>query len=248
MPYAETTTSARLYYEERGAGEPLLLLHGLLGTAALHFPRVMDWLEADYHLYGLTLRGYGQSTPKPRDFPLRFYHRDAEDVLAFLDAAGLDKVHVLGYSDGGEVALVAAGLQPERFQSVAVIGAVGNFSPEIRPVVQRMFPATWITAEDKQNHGFEDADAFILPWINAMKSYIDQGGDISLSTADRITAPVLIMLGETDTLNPVSYAETFVQRTSHGQVRMFSCGHPVHDDAWESFQQVYGDFLRAAAG
>lgn len=247
MPFAELATGARLHYDDAGRGEPLILLHGLLGTAALHFPNVIEWLRPRYRVIGPTLRGYGESTPKPRDFPLRFYHRDADDVLAFMDALHIPAAHILGYSDGGEVALVAAGLQPERFRSVAVIGAVGNFDPAIRPRIQRMYPADWITDDEKALHGIQNADAFILPWINALKHYIDNGGDISLSNAQRIACPLLIMLGESDTLNPPSYARKFLEHVPQGQLAMFSCGHPVHDEAWNSFQRIYGDFLRAAS-
>ena len=246
MPFCDIATGARLHYEDVGQGEPLILLHGLLGTAKIDLAKVMAWLSKDYHVYGPSLRGYGESTPKPRDFPLDFYHRDAKDMLAFMDALGIPSAHILGYSDGGETALVAAGLQPARFKSVAVIGAVGNFSAAIRPRVQSMFPATWITEEQKQFHGFPDGDAFILQWINAMKHTIDTGGDISLSLAANITCPVLIMLGDKDTLNPAEYANKFLERTSNGRLEMFECGHPVHDEQWDAFQRVYGDFLHSA--
>ncbi len=246
MPFVDIATHARLHYEEMGQGEPLIVLHGLLGTAKLHLTNVMNWLNSKYHIYGPSLRGYGESTPKPRDFPLDFYRRDAKDVLAFMDALGIQSAHILGYSDGGETALVAAGLQPERFKSVAVIGAVGNFTPAIRPRVQSMFPATWITEADKSLHDIPDADVFILQWINAMKHTIDKDGDVSLGLAHNITCPVLIMLGDKDTLNPQEYALKFLERTPNGKLEMFKCGHPVHDEQWTEFQRVYGDFLRNA--
>lgn len=246
MPFADLSTGARLFYEEAGEGEPLLVVHGLLGTARLHFPRVIDWLSPEYRVIGPTLRGYGESTPKPRDFPLRFYHRDADDVLAFMDALGIQQTHILGYSDGGEAALVAAGQQPERFKSVAVIGAVGTFDPAIRPRIQTMYPGDWITAEERQMHGIPNVDAFVLQWINAMKHYIDAGGDISLGNAHKIACPLLIMLGEKDTLNPATYAQKFLAETANGQLATFACGHPVHDEQWDEFKRIYGDFLKAA--
>ncbi len=245
MPFADISTGARLHYDEMGQGEPLLLIHGLLGTPALEFPQVMDWLKHHYHLYGITLRGYGESTPKPRDFPLDFYHRDAKDVLAFMEALNIPKAHILGYSDGGEVTLVAAGLQPERFKSVAVIGAVGNFTPAVRPRVQSLYPPTWITQEQKRLHGIPNADAFILGWIRAMKHTIDIGGDVSLSLAHGITCPVLLMLGNQDTLNPAEYGRKFVEQTPNGRLEMFACGHGVQNEAWPDFQRVYGTFLKS---
>jgi pimeloyl-ACP methyl ester carboxylesterase len=127
-----------------------------------------------------------------------------------------------------------------------VIGAVGNFTPAIRPRIQSMFPATWITEADKSFHDFPDIDAFILQWINAMKHTVDSGGDVSLSLAHNITCPVLIMLGDKDTLNPAEYALKFLERTANGRLEMFLCGHPVHDEQWTEFQRVYGNFLRNA--
>src|SRR5690606_29952151 len=180
MPFAELSTGARLHYEDVGEGEPLIAIHGMLGTARLHLGRVIDWLSADFRVIGPTMRGYGESTPKPRDFPLDFYHRDARDVLALMDALGIERAHVLGYSDGGEISLVLAGMQPERFLSATAWGAIGYFGPDIRPVVQRMYPATWLSQEQMERHGIPNADAFALGWIRAARHIIDSGGDVSL--------------------------------------------------------------------
>lgn len=245
MPFVDIATDARLHYEDIGQGEPLILVHGLLGTAQTNFPRVIDWLKNDYHLYGVDLRGYGESTPKPRDFPLDFYHRDAKDVLAFMDALNIRNAHMLGYSDGGETALVAAGLQPDWFKSIATIGAVGNFTPAVRPRVQSLYPANWITEEEKKLHSIANADAFIVGWIRAMKHMIDSGGDVSLSLAHNITCPLLMMLGDQDTLNPAEYALKFLEQAPTGKLEMFHCGHAVHDLVWSDFQRVYGAFLQS---
>jgi valacyclovir hydrolase len=244
MPFAETSTGARLFYEDRGQGDPFILVHGLIGSAAEHFPRVMDWLSPNYHVLGLTLRGFGYSEPKPRDFPIRFYHRDADDVLAFMDALSIPQAHILGYSDGGEVALIAAGIQPERFKSVMTIGAIGSFGPELRPMVQRVYPGDWISDQETEFHGIADRAQFTLAWVTAMKHYIDAGGDVSLSTAPNITAPLLMMLGERDTLNPESYARKYVAQTPNGRLEMFHCGHGVHDEDWDNFQRVVSQFLQ----
>lgn len=247
MPFAETLTGARLHYEDAGSGQPVILIHGLLGTARFHLERVMKWLSADYRVIGLTLRGYGESTPKPRDFPPGFYRRDTEDVLAFMDALGLEKAHILGYSDGGEVSLMAPGLQPQRFLSAASIGAVGYFGPAMRPVVQRMFPVNWVTDEEKALHGIVNPEPMILQWIQSVKMMIDAGGDVSLSLASNITCPLLLMLGRADTLNPEEYGQNFVNRVPKGRLAMFDCGHAIHNLRWDEFRQVYGGFLHAAS-
>jgi valacyclovir hydrolase len=250
MPIVETSTGAHLHYTERNPqaeGLPIVAIHGLLGTAEKDLGNVLDWLgDEGYHVYGLTLRGYGESGPKPRDFPHDFYHRDAKDAIAFLDAMGIDKAHLVGYSDGGETVMTAAGLAPHRVASVIAWGAVGSFGPDLRPVFQRTYPGDWITDEDKAMHGFTDARAFTSEWVRATTMMIDLGGDVSLSLAPNIACPVLLMLGEEDTLNPQSYGEKFARAAQNGRLEMIPGGHPVHREQFERFKELVGPFLAAA--
>lgn len=248
MPIVNTSTGAGLHYEDTAPGRPgipVILIHGLVGTARGQLGDVMDWLaEEGRRAIGLTLRGYGQSTPKPRDFPLDFYWRDADDVLAFMDALEITQAHILGYSDGGEVALLAACKQPGRFASVMTVGAVGSFGPELRPAVQRSYPGDWITAEERAEHGIEDANAFTRAWVRSLTRIIDSGGDVSLSQAHRITCPLLLMLGRSDTLNPPAYGQKYVDRTPAGRLALFDCGHGIHSETPDEFRRVVGAFLQ----
>ncbi len=253
MPFAELTTGARLHYIDttpHSDAPVVVAVHGMLGTAEAHLGHTMQWLsQRGYRVIGPTMRGYGQSTPKPRDFPLQFYRRDAEDLLALLDVLAVDSAHLIGYSDGGEIALLAAGMQPERFASVAAWGAVGYFGPEMRPIAQRMVPGSaWLTQDEMAPHGLTDADAFARGWVRAVTHMIDAGGDVSLSLADRITCRVLIMLGRGDHLNPPAFAQRFINRTARGQLRLFDCGHAVHDEQTDAFLNTLGAFLNASSG
>ena len=250
MPIAELRTGAALHYEDSGPASvqiPVILIHGMLGTARVHLGHVMDWLPAQgFRAIGLTLRGYGESGPKPRDFPDRFYQRDADDLIAFLDALMIERAHLIGYSDGGEVALIAAGRAPARIASCIAIGAVGYYTPDLRSVFQRMYPGDWITEEEKRIHGFCDAARFTGEWLRAMTRMIDAGGDVSLSLAPNITCPLLIMLGEKDKLNPRQNGERFVAAAPNAKLAMFPCGHAVHDQERDAFYQMTLDHLRAA--
>jgi len=142
MPLVDLPTGAALHFEHmksESVHAPVILIHGMLGTARTHMGHVMDWLHGQgFHVIGLTLRGYGKSQPKPRDFPDRFYERDAEDLLAFIDALSIERAHLIGYSDGGAIALIAAGRASERIASCIAIGAVGHFGPELRTLFQRL--------------------------------------------------------------------------------------------------------------
>ncbi len=247
MPLAELPTGATLYYLDASPnkdGVPVVLIHGLLGTAELHFPALIDWLKPDYRVIGPTLRGYGQSTPGPRSFPYDFYQRDADDVIALLEQLNIEKAHILGYSDGGEIALLVAGKAPERVQTVAAWGAVGYYGPLMRPVVQRMYPGDWITQKERDLHNITNPDAFVLGWMQSVKRIIDSGGDLSTSLAEKITAPLLMMLGRQDTLNPAEYARQIIDRAPNARLELFDTGHAIHDQDLENFKRVVGAHLR----
>lgn len=250
MPFAELPTGAKLEYVDTqpdGDRTVVIALHGMLGTGRTHLGHVIDWLdEKGYRVIAPTLRGYGESTPKPRDFPMDFYQRDARDVLAFMDALSIEKAHIIGYSDGGEISLICAGTQPDRFLSAAAWGAVGYFAPEMRPVAQRMIPGSaWLTEAEMQLHGIPDADAFAVGWVRAITHMIDAGGDVSISLAHKITCPLLLMLGKDDTLNPAWFAERFLEKVANGRLQLFDCGHAVHDEQTEAFRAALGKHLGA---
>ena len=251
MPRIDLATGASLHYEDmRPASDqvPVILVHGMLGTARGHLGHVMDWLHGKgFRVIGLTLRGYGESLPKPRDFPKDFYQRDCDDLLAFMDALGIKSAHLIGYSDGGEVALIAAGKYSARIASCIAIGAIGNFGPELRSVFQRMYPGDWISDEEKRVHGFSDAARFTVEWVRAMTRMIDAGGDVSLGLAHQIVCPLIITLGRSDKLNPPQYGERFVNRVQNGRLALFDCGHAVHDEAREEFYQMALHHLIAAS-
>ena len=247
MPYVDLATGARLeYVDTEGSGPPLIALHGLLGTARTHLGGVIDWLSADYRVLGPSLRGYGQSRPKPRDFPPDFYRRDARDVLAFMDALEIERAHVIGFSDGGEVTLLTAGMAPHRVISATAWGAVGFFGPLLKAVVSAPDYPAGITPgpTDMTRHGILDGEVFAQGWIDAVLHMIEvDGGDVSLSLADQIACPLLMLLGREDRLNPAEYAQRLIDTAGHGRLELFDCGHPIHTQQEAAFRQVLGDFL-----
>lgn len=246
MPAASTRTGAELYYHEAGTGQPLVLIHGLMDVPHIHYKQLIDWLSASYRVIAPSLRGYYLSEPKPRDFPLGFYRRDAEDVLAFVEALELEPAHLLGFSDGGEVALIAAGLQPRFFRSVVVWGAVGYFGPDMYEAAARAYPGDWIPEADRALHGITDIDAVMRQWVEAVQAMVTAGGDVSLSLAANIACPLLLLLGDRDRLNPQVYGQRFVDNAPNGRLQMVAdCGHAIHKEQWETFSALVGDFLAA---
>ena len=107
------------FYIEKGQGEPLILLHGN-GENVDYFVGQMDAFAQYFHVYALDTRGHGKTPRGTAPFTIRQF---ADDLLAFLDAHSIDKAHLLGFSDGGNIAMVFALKYPERVNKLILDGA-----------------------------------------------------------------------------------------------------------------------------
>lgn len=118
-----TVQGAPLYYEMRGDGAPLLLIHAGVADRRMWDPQ-WEPLSRDFRVVRFDLRGYGLSTPPDGPFT---YH---DDALGLLDHLGIQRAHVAGVSFGGRVALDLALAYPERVRSL-ILGApsIGGFAP-----------------------------------------------------------------------------------------------------------------------
>jgi pimeloyl-ACP methyl ester carboxylesterase len=126
MPHFQTSDGLSLYYEDQGAGHPVLCLSGLTRNA-----RDFDFMAPhlpDIRLIRLDYRGRGQSdwAPDPLSYTVP---REARDVLELLDHLGLKQVAVIGTSRGGLIAMVLAAMAKDRLLGVAL----NDIGPELDP-------------------------------------------------------------------------------------------------------------------
>ena len=108
-----------LHCEETGDGEPLVLLHGN-GEDGTYFAHPIAHFSQRFRVLALDTRGHGKSPRGEAPFTIRQF---ARDLLAFLDARGIERAHLLGFSDGGNIALVFALAHPERVGKLVLNGA-----------------------------------------------------------------------------------------------------------------------------
>ena len=120
------------YYEIRGTGDPLLLLHGGLGTIEMFHP-VLPILNEGRQTIAIDLQGHGRSTLGGR--PIRLTDM-GDDMAAIVTALGYDKIDVFGYSMGGGVALRLAVQHPNLVRRLALLStpfSQAGFYPEMLP-------------------------------------------------------------------------------------------------------------------
>ena len=110
--YAEVN-GINLYYERHGAGRPMVLLHGGLGSGEMFGP-ILPTLAAHHEVILPDLQGHGRTADIDRPIDVRLM---ADDIAALIDHLGLEAPDVVGYSLGGGVAMFTASNTRRRFGS-----------------------------------------------------------------------------------------------------------------------------------
>lgn len=120
------------HYIEQGSGFPLILLHGN-GENSGYFSHQIGEFSRHYHVYALDTRGHGNTPRGDKPFTIRQF---ADDLRAFMDEHNIQRANILGFSDGGNIALIFAMKYPNRVHKLIVDGA--NLKPEgVKRNVQR---------------------------------------------------------------------------------------------------------------
>lgn len=112
-----------LHYIKKGSGAPLLLLHGN-GESGGYFLHQIDEFARYFTVYAVDTRGHGRSPRGTAPFTISQF---ADDLLGFMDGQGMEKARILGFSDGGNIALTFALAHQERIRRLVLNGA--NLSP-----------------------------------------------------------------------------------------------------------------------
>jgi non-heme chloroperoxidase len=255
------TTGVRLHYMEQGDpdGEVIVFVHGW-PDSWYSFSRVLSQLPQRYHAYALDLRGFGRS-----DRPADGYTIDdhAADVVAFLEAAGVDRATLVGHSMGTFVARRAAQIAPDRVATLVLIGSaestVNAVTREVHALVAelpdpvpvefaRQFQAS--TVHVRLPDPFFDgivAESAAIPariWRRTFDGILAYDDTAELA---HITAPTLVIWGEHDGLFDREQQERLTRRIRGARLVVYpDAGHCPN---WERPHRVVDDldaFLTSA--
>jgi pimeloyl-ACP methyl ester carboxylesterase len=125
MTYA-SVNGVQLYYETRGTGRPLVLLHGGLQTIDLSFGPLLEPLAASRQVIAVELQGHGHTADTGRPMTIEAL---ADDVVALLDQLGIDEADLFGFSLGGLVAYAVALGTPARVGKLIVASVDAHRPP-----------------------------------------------------------------------------------------------------------------------
>jgi 3-oxoadipate enol-lactonase len=226
MPFVENQ-GTKIYWDEQGSGEPLLLIMGLSYPSYM-WHRTRPILAQTYHTIALDNRGVGQSDVPPDVYSIELM---ASDAAAVLDAAGVQKAHVFGLSMGGMIAQEFALQYPKRVRSLILgcTAAGGPHAVRAEPEVLEVLMRQGMTPEEAKEaiipfiydpgtprERIDEDMAIRMKWYPTSQGYQGQLQGIigweAYSRIARITAPTMVVHGETDQLIPPANGRLIAER------------------------------------
>lgn len=253
MAWFEHGTS-RIYYEEQGGGDPVLLLPGW-SQSAEELTALREALAASYRVIAADLPGSGRSQPQPRAYAATYYEDDAASFAALLRQLGVDPAHLVGFSDGGEVALLMAALTPAAARSVVTWGAAGKLSDPGDHLRQRMYHLVDHPLPPMQGfrdrlvaiYGEANARAMSQSHVGAVSAILESasGGELALAQAENIVCPVLLITGERDVFAPPTLVAQSAMRIRGAETLVAEgAEHDVQNSRPDWLRQAILDWLR----
>ncbi|HJR78430.1 MAG TPA: alpha/beta hydrolase [Anaerolineales bacterium] len=199
-----------MYYEIHGDGQPLVLLHGAFSAIGSSFGKMIPGLAKRRRIVGFDLQGHGRTADIDRPLTVEGM---ADDVAAALPELGIEQADMLGYSNGGSVALHFATRHPQMVRKLVLMSigyALSGIHPGLMEGMSEMVPemmhgSPWHEEYMRIAPRPEDFNRLF-----EKKTEMDrQIKDFSEEAICGIKAPTLLMIGDSDLIRPEHAVEFF---------------------------------------
>jgi len=240
----------RLYWEQHGdpAAEAVVLLHHGLGSTRAWRRQVPALAAAGYRVVLFDRWGYGRSDPRPGFVP-DFLAHDADESLRLLDLLELERVDLIGHSDGGTIALLLAAEHPQRVRSLVVVAAHIYYEPRMLlglRLIEAAITQPPLSSALEREHGARGqqlARAWVDHWLTSDTQELSLCGRLMA-----VSAPTLVIQGEHDEHATPQHAIDIAEGVQHGQLWLMQDARhmPMHEHP-AAFNQRVIQFLATAA-
>ena len=216
----------QLHFTEHGSGKPLVLLHGN-GEDSTYFEHQIDFFQDRYRVIAVDSRGHGAS---PRGVAPLTLDQFARDLADFMDRLELESAHLLGFSDGANIALLFALAHPERVRSLVLNG--GNLFPEglteqTRHEIDEEYEQALAAKDERQ--------------LELLRLMIDEP-HIDPASLNTLEMPVLVVAG-TDDMIEEEHTRLIAANIPEARLEFVEGTHFIASENPAAFNRVVGSFL-----
>jgi pimeloyl-ACP methyl ester carboxylesterase len=239
-----TIKGTKIYYEEYGSGTPLLLLHQGLGSIE-NLGGIIPMLSEHFRVIAPDAPGHGRSAQADSLSGELL----ADYCSGFIDALHLDSAYVLGWSMGGNTALLLAANRPDKIKKV-VSGASNTKSSGLTQEAQDLLKEYTVEAVKEDKDWLEhyqatnpEPEKWVKFWEDTQKMWAREikVPDDKLSG---IEAPVLMIRGDRDMIKLSHSIEVF-QALKNGQLCIYpNAGHEMPDEKGAILSKIAIDFFK----
>ncbi|MGQ0523770.1 MAG: alpha/beta fold hydrolase [Betaproteobacteria bacterium] len=260
-----SVADGEIEYQVSGSGHPLIFVSGLGGVGRYWEPQLPAF-GARYRVVTYDQRGTGGSDKKQRSFSV---DQMAREVVALMDALGIDKAHIVGLSTGGAIGQTLAIEYPQRLARMVVVSTWTHCDPWFRRLFEAR-RAMYQQAGSELHAMFHPLWLYPPDYVNAHDAEIDEERrkavagappvEVSIGRIDaimafdrradlhRIKTPVLIVSADNDYITPSYYAEALARAIPGSKLALMKGGgHSVSKTRPEDFDRLALDFLGASA-
>ena len=264
MPH-QVVNGIKIYYEEQGTGEPLMLINGLAFPMDLWFAQIQE-LSKDFRVIALDNRGIGRSDKPDGEYTIALM---ASDAVGLLKTLGIEKSHVAGLSMGGFISQEIALSYPDRVNRLILVatGMGGPRSLELgKPFWEKAAAAiagkppeqvyrtdlTLMTAPgfaEKHPDILDRAVTLRMENPQPLHAFLRQFAACNVfddnSRVQNITQPTMIILGKDDPIFPIPLADDFRQKLPEAEMIIYeNCGHAIHLEKPDRLSRDIREFLK----
>ncbi len=232
---------ARIWYATFGAGSPVILLHGGLGHSGNWGNQVPALLSRGYRAVAIDSRGHGRSSQDARPFR---YELMATDVLAVMDALGLEKASLVGWSDGATIALILAMRAPTRVAGVFFFAC--NMDPSGVKQIREPIPILdrCLARHAKDYARLSATPDQFKPFVEAVSLMMRTQPNCSKDDLAQISVPVAIVQSEYDEFIKPEHAEYLARAIPSAElVKLPGVSHFAPLQRPEQFNAAMLEFL-----
>ena len=217
-------------------GEPLVILHGGLSHSEKTKKYLLPAIKRNFKVFAYDRTGHGRTANQKGSFHFNF---QTKELIAFLEDVVKEPAHLIGISDGANIALMAAIARPELIRSVVSIG--GNTTAS---QIRMKFGKPEVSAESQAEHDRISPDhpsELIKKVATAFKVWKSEPS-IAITKLAKIKCPVLVLAGDDDVIS-AKESEKIYQAIANARLAIVpGASHAVIKEKTELVQALLKDF------